>query len=468
MSSGSHRAFDGQQQRQTSGLGAGGRSHVDGSNASSDAPHASVVSSSPVAGTTGAAPSLGTTTAAANSNNMPFDLAAGMADMSLSAGMPGASQTVPSGFDRGAGLHHPQGPPPQGPWPPAASMAGQTWGAPAAKQPGFNMGDAGSPYNSYYGFNPLGAGGAGAAGSEYGPSAADPGAFDPYRRDSAYGSGVASPLDMGLLGGPAAGAPPQQPQGRRGWQMNDRSPSRSPTHAFGNPMSASRAGASPFAGGRPDLMYPSAAAAAATAAQMQQQQFFNPAAAMPPNRSMGFGGHAARLQASGYPEQLDYSAYGGSPYLGGGYNDAYQGMPGASRYEDRARGMRSPLLEEFRANRHRRWDLSVSSTFSRSLMMQTDHLSSCRTSEATLSSFQEISLALVISRPSSTPLQWKSAECTRPLLCFPDLSHLMCSLWRYSNSFFEEAMPHVLTLSTDLFSNYVYASCFDLVTSIGC
>lgn len=34
-------------------------------------------------------------------------------------------------------------------------------------------------------------------------------------------------------------------------------------------------------------------------------------------------------------------------------------MVGGMRYEDRMRGLRSPLLEEFRANRHRRWDLTV-------------------------------------------------------------------------------------------------------------
>lgn len=44
----------------------------------------------------------------------------------------------------------------------------------------------------------------------------------------------------------------------------------------------------------------------------------------------------------------------------GGYPDPYGGMVGGMRYEDRMRGLRSPLLEEFRANRHRRWDLTVS------------------------------------------------------------------------------------------------------------
>jgi hypothetical protein len=63
---------------------------------------------------------------------------------------------------------------------------------------------------------------------------------------------------------------------------------------------------------------------------------------------------------------VDYSAYGGNAFPTGlvansvgPFQDYSQGMPGAMRYEDRARSIRSPLLEEFRANRHRRWDLAV-------------------------------------------------------------------------------------------------------------
>ena len=49
--------------------------------------------------------------------------------------------------------------------------------------------------------------------------------------------------------------------------------------------------------------------------------------------------------------------YGGNGYSGNGY-DGNGGN--AHRYEDMGRIMRSPLLEEFRSNRHRSWELMVS------------------------------------------------------------------------------------------------------------
>lgn len=270
---------------------------------------------------------------------MPFDLASGMAGMSIS-GMSAAAtppSNVPSGLDRA-----PQPPTWGAPLPASAaavpgSMPAPTWGN-AAKQAGFNPA---SPYTNYYAFNPLGDSGV------YGSSDAQ--SFDPYRRDSAYGSGVTSPMDLGMLGGNVHNRRPGP-----GWQMGDRSPTRSPTSSFN--MSAAGRGAASGAY-RPDLMY-----SGGGGNPQLQQSLYNTPPNMPGQRVMGYQTQG-RLNASGYPDQLDYSAFGATPYGGGNMPsygaDAYRAMPGASRYEDRARGMRSPLLEEFRANRHRRWDLSV-------------------------------------------------------------------------------------------------------------
>lgn len=329
------------------------------------------------------APVANSSSAAPMTNNMPFDLAAGMADMSIS-GLPSASaagnnsatatspSNVPSGFDRmtSAGLHHQQQQPSS--WAQNnASLPAQAWGgasgkAPAGAAPGaYNLGQAGSPYNSYYGFNPLND-----QQNMYGSP--DPAAFDPYRRDSAYGSGLTSPsVDMNLLGSAGAGAHASQarrgggaaagPGGAAAGGWSDRSPTRTPNNSFNPAMSGRGAAAS----GYPGQMFPSPAAAAAAAAQMQSS-FYNPAVSMG-QRGLSYQGQAAgRMGAAGYPEQLDYSAYGGTPYAGAMANfaDPYRGMPGASSYQDRSsRGMRSPLLEEFRANRHRRWDLSVRLTY---------------------------------------------------------------------------------------------------------
>lgn len=313
--------------------------------------------------------------AATNSNNttssttnMPFDLAAGMAGMSIAPASAASPTAALPGVNASGSALHQQQQQQVNAWgsaaPGAGSLPAQAWGAAstAAKTAAPGGPPYNAPYSNYYGFNPL--------GGEHHQNqhlygSPDPAAFDPYRRDSAYGSGVASPMDLNLLANPAVGA--ASSQARRGgpgaWQMPDRSPTRSPSNSY-NP--SGRAGAG---GGYPGQMFPSPAAAAAAAQQMQHQQqqqqqsFYNPAAALSVGGQRGMGYQSqGRVGPSGYPEQLDYAAYGGTPYGGGlgGFADPYRGMPGASSYQDRSsRGMRSPLLEEFRANRHRRWDLSV-------------------------------------------------------------------------------------------------------------
>jgi len=144
-----------------------------------------------------------------------------------------------------------------------------------------------------------------------------------------------------------------------------------------------------------------------------QNQFYSPNM-YGNNLNRGFGGND---DFGAYP----YSSglVGGDPRNVSNFNDPYGGMVGGMRYEDRMRGYRSPLLEEFRANRHRRWDL----TDIRSHIV-------------------EFSSDQLGSRHLQTKLDSASFE--------------------ERQMFFDEILPNIMQLSTDLFSNYVVQKAFEI------